>query len=152
MGVYVTRLSAVMQAQLSQFEQDKQELDNAAERLEDAARDFDKLKDIESMFGGDTDISIRDSASKLTRVIEETQLDLLRMKDSTETGRQGIQAAQAAYQSLPSGQPNVFEQGLGLALKVLVPGVGIMAGSAFLEFITAAREAERERQARAALR
>ena len=64
MGVYATRLSQVMLAQTSLFEQDKQALNTAAERLEDAAREFDQLKAIESMFGGDTDVAIRDTDSR----------------------------------------------------------------------------------------
>lgn len=151
MGVYATRLSQVMLAQQSLFEQDKQALNTAAERLEDAAREFDQLKAIESMFGGDTDVAIRDTASKITRVIEATQRDIVTMKNATEDGRLGIEAARQAYQSLPSAQPNLIEQALGTAMKVFVPGVGILAGSAFLQFVTAAREAERERQAMQAL-
>ncbi len=151
MGVYVTRLSQIMLAQQSLFEQDKQALGTAAERLEDAAREFDQLKAIESMFGGDTDVAIRDTASKITRVIEATQRDIVTMKNATDDGRRGIEAAQQAYQSLPSGEPSFIEQALGTAMKVFVPGVGILAGSAFLQFVTAAREAERERQAMQAL-
>ena len=151
MGVYATRLSQVMLAQTSLFEQDKQALNTAAERLEDAAREFDQLKAIESMFGGDTDVAIRDTASKITRVIEATQRDIVTMKNATEDGRLGIDAAQQAYQSLPSAQPNLIEQALGTAMKVFVPGLGIIAGNAFLQFVTAAREAERERQAMQAL-
>ena len=151
MGVYATRLSQVMLAQTSLFEQDKQALNTAAERLEDAAREFDQLKAIESMFGGDTDVAIRDTASKITRVIEATQRDIVTMKNATEDGRLGIDAARQAYQSLPSAQPNLIEQALGTAMKVFVPGLGIIAGNAFLQFVTAAREAERERQAMQAL-
>ena len=138
MGVYATRLSQVMLAQTSLFEQDKQALNTAAERLEDAAREFDQLKAIESMFGGDTDVAIRDTASKITRVIEATQRDIVTMKNATEDGRLGIDAAQQAYQSLPSAQPNLIEQALGTAMKVFVPGLGIIAGNAFLQFVTAA--------------
>lgn len=151
MGMYVDRLSKVMLAQIAAFEADKTALEDAEERLEDAAREFDQLKAIESMFGGETDTSIRNSATKLTRVIEQMQSYLSKTKSATALGQTGIETAQHAYTSLPSGSPSFVEQALGTAAKVLLPGVGIIAGEAFLSWVTAQREARREELAREAL-
>lgn len=151
MGFYVDQLSRVMQAQLALFEADQSALEDAEERLEDAAREFDQLKAIESMFGGDTDTSIRSSASQLTRVIEETQASILKVKSSTATGQAGIESAQTAFTTLPSGQPSFFEQALSVGARVLIPGVGAVAGDAFLSWVTGMREARREELAREAL-
>lgn len=152
MGYYVDRLSKVMQANLGAFTFDSAELTAAAAQLDSSARKLQGIMQLDSMFGGNTDVAIRSSFDKLSNYIDMLQETALQGSSITDELQAHMETAQSEYQHLPSGGVNFWEYAYGKLPVVWSPETGITSGSSFLEGLRARREEERERQAQEALR
>lgn len=152
MGYYVDRLSKVMQANLGDFTSDSSELTAAASELDSSAQKLRQIMELDTMFGGTTDVAIRSSLDKLSNYIDLLQATALKGSSLTDEMQGHMQTAQHDYQNLPSGGVNFFEFVYGMLPLVWTPSTGLTSGASFLEGLRARREQERERIAREALR
>ncbi|MDO5053341.1 MAG: hypothetical protein Q4E05_10695, partial [Pseudoclavibacter sp.] len=150
MGHYWNELGKVKAANLAQFVQDQDALNRAVEDLT-SSRELLRQLEAAELFGGQTDGSIAEVAKGLGAHLQELETAAGKVVSADALAQEAIQAAQGNYDGLPdSTEPNVFEY-FAATNPIVQVGSYIMTGQEFLASVTAAREAERERQAKEAL-